>query len=70
VLDNEHVAYAPATPFEIADALCKLVERPLDERAAAAEAAAASVQGASWDDAGAAIVRIVEGVVAGAVAAT
>jgi glycosyltransferase involved in cell wall biosynthesis len=68
VLDNEHVAYAPATPFEIADALCALVERPLAERTAAAQAAAASVQGTSWDDAGAAIVRIVEGVVAGAAA--
>jgi glycosyltransferase involved in cell wall biosynthesis len=70
VLDNEHVAYAPATPFEIADTLCSLIERPLAERVAVAEAAAASVQGASWDDAGTAVVRIVEGVLAGAVVAT
>jgi hypothetical protein len=68
VLDNDHVAYAAATPFEIAAALGAIVERPFAERAAAAEAAAASVQGASWDDAGAVIVRIVEDVLAGAVA--
>jgi glycosyltransferase involved in cell wall biosynthesis len=70
VLDNEHVAYAPATPFEIAEALCAIVERPVSERAAAAEAAAASVRGASWADAGATVVQIVEDVVAGAVAVT
>jgi O-antigen biosynthesis protein len=63
VLDNPHVAYAPATPFELAATLCALVARPLEERQAAAEAAAASVQGASWDDAGAAVVRIVERVI-------
>jgi glycosyltransferase involved in cell wall biosynthesis len=63
VLDNPQVAYAPATPFELADALCALVERPVADRAAAARAAAASVQGATWDDAGEAVVRIVEGVV-------
>ena len=66
VLDNAHVAYAHATPFELAEALCELVERPLEQRQAAAEAAAASVQGASWDDAGTAVVRIVEDVVLGA----
>ena len=66
VLDNSHVAYAYATPFELAEALCELVERPLEQRQAAAEAAAASVQGASWDDAGTAVVRIVEGIVLGA----
>jgi O-antigen biosynthesis protein len=66
VLDNPHVAYAPATPFELAAKLCELVERPLAERQAAAEAAAASVQSASWDDAGAAVVRIVARVVADA----
>jgi hypothetical protein len=66
VLDNPQVAYAPATPFELAAKLCELVERPLAERQAAAEAAAASVQGTSWDDAGAAVVRIVEDVVVGA----
>jgi glycosyltransferase involved in cell wall biosynthesis len=67
VLDNAHVAYAPATPFELAETLCALVERPVAERARAAEAAAESVQGASWDDAGAAVERIVCDVVEGAV---
>jgi O-antigen biosynthesis protein len=70
VLDNDHVAYANATPFELADALCALVERPAVERAAAAAAAADSVQATTWDQAGEAIVRIVEGVVAGALAAS
>ena len=65
VLDNDHVAYAPATPFELAARLCELVERPADERRAAAEAAAASVQGSSWEDAGRTVVQIVERVVAG-----
>jgi glycosyltransferase involved in cell wall biosynthesis len=63
VLDNDHVAYAPATPFELADALCALVERPRAVRQAAAEAAAASVQGISWEDAGAAVERVVRRVV-------
>ena len=66
VLDNSHVAYAPATPFELAAKLCELVERPVAERQRVAEAAAASVQGTSWDDAGATVVRIVERVVGGA----
>lgn len=66
VLDNPMVAYAPATPFELADALCALVERPVEERAAVARQAAASVDGSSWDDAGAAVVRIVRDVVEGA----
>jgi len=65
VLDNEHVAYAPASPFELARKLSEVVERPAAERAAAAQAAAASVQNASWDEAGAAVVRIVESVVTG-----
>jgi glycosyltransferase involved in cell wall biosynthesis len=59
VLDNDCVVYAHATPFELADALCSLVERPLEVRAAAAAAAAASVEDLSWDHAGDAIVRIV-----------
>ena len=63
VLDNSEVAYAHATPFELADALCALVERPLDQRGAAAEAAAASVEGMSWADAGVAVERIVRRVV-------
>ena len=61
VLDNDHVAYSSATPFALAETLSALIERPLVERQAAAEAAAASVQDTLWDDAGAAVVRIVEG---------
>jgi glycosyltransferase involved in cell wall biosynthesis len=63
VLDNPEVAYAPATPFDLANALACLVDRPRDERRAAAQAAAASVQGASWEDAGARVERIVREVV-------
>jgi glycosyltransferase involved in cell wall biosynthesis len=59
VLDNPEVVYAPATPFDLANALSALVERPLDERRAAAQAAAASVAGASWQDAGATIERVI-----------
>jgi glycosyltransferase involved in cell wall biosynthesis len=59
VLDNDRVAYAQATPFEIADVLCSLVERPLESRAAAAVAVAESVEDLSWDQAGDAIVRVV-----------
>jgi hypothetical protein len=63
VLDNDHIAYAPATPFELADALSALVERPPAERSAAARAAAASVQGCSWAEAGASVERVVRRVV-------
>jgi O-antigen biosynthesis protein len=66
VLDNPEVAYAPGTPFEIAETLCALVERPLEARGAAAEAAAASVNGASWDNAGVAVERAVREVVGAA----
>jgi WsaF, C-terminal domain/WsaF, N-terminal domain len=66
VLDNEHVAYAPATPFDLANALGALVDRSPVERAAAAETAAASVQDNRWEDAGTAVVRIVTDVVAAA----
>ena len=49
VLDNDHVEYAPATPFELADALCDLVSRaPADQRVTAAQAAA-GVEAASWE---------------------
>ena len=66
VLDNSEVAYAPATPFDLANALSALVEMPAPERRARAEAAAASVQGTSWDDAGVVIERVVrESVLAG-----
>jgi glycosyltransferase involved in cell wall biosynthesis len=68
VLDNPHVAYAPPTPFDLAEALSALVERPLTERYAAAEAAATSVQAASWGTAGQQVDRIVRRVVAAAAA--
>jgi glycosyltransferase involved in cell wall biosynthesis len=64
VLDNEHIAYAAATPFELARALSELVNRPTAERLAAATAAAGSVQETTWAEAGAEVVRIVERVVA------
>jgi glycosyltransferase involved in cell wall biosynthesis len=64
VLDNPHVAYGPATPFELADALSALVERPLAARTTGAAAAATSVQAASWDAAGEQVDRIVRRVVA------
>jgi glycosyltransferase involved in cell wall biosynthesis len=60
VLDNDHVAYAPPTPFELANALDALIEHPSAERV---EAAAGSVTGATWDDAGAEFERIVRRVV-------
>jgi O-antigen biosynthesis protein len=60
VLDNPEVAYAPATPFGLANALSALVERAPDEREAGAAAAAASVERASWDDAGEVVCRVVE----------
>jgi hypothetical protein len=63
VLDNEHVAYAPATPTDLAEALSRLVARPAAEVAAGARAAAASVQSRSWDDAGRAVEATVRRVV-------
>lgn len=66
VLDNDHVVYASATPFDLANALGALVERPARERGAAADAAAASVEGTSWAAAGAAFERIVTTAVHGA----
>jgi len=59
VLDNDEVAYAPATPFDLAARLARLVERPAAERAAAAQRAAQSVAGASWEAAGATVERAV-----------
>lgn len=63
VLDNPHVAYTPATPFELANALDALVERPVAERHDVAVAAAASVSGSTWEQAGSEIERILRGVV-------
>jgi O-antigen biosynthesis protein len=65
VLANDHVVYAPATPFDLADALAALVERPPAERRAAAERAAASVETTSWPESGAAFERVVTRVVHG-----
>jgi O-antigen biosynthesis protein len=64
VLDNPEVVYVPATPFDLANALSALVARPAAERAAAAGEAAASVQGASWEDAGATVLRVIRETVA------
>ena len=65
VLDNPEVAYAPGTPFDLAGALSTLVSRAPTERAVAARAAAASVQGTAWADSGAEVERIVREVVLG-----
>ena len=59
VLDNSEVVYSGATPFELAAALSALVERDASQRTAAVEAAAASVQGRSWDEAGLQVERVV-----------
>jgi glycosyltransferase involved in cell wall biosynthesis len=63
VLDNDHVVYAPSTPFELADALSRIVERPAAERDAEAEVASRSVQGCSWAESGQVVERIVRRVV-------
>ncbi|HET6950037.1 MAG TPA: hypothetical protein VFI47_06670 [Acidimicrobiales bacterium] len=63
VLDNDHVAYAPATPHDLAGTLGRLVSRPGAAIAAEARAAAASVQSRSWDEAGRAVAAIVRRVV-------
>jgi O-antigen biosynthesis protein len=49
VLDNPEVGYAPATPFELAQALAEVVTDADPSRPARA---AASVQGTSWERAG------------------
>lgn len=59
VLDNPEVVYAPATPFDLANALSALVERGAEERADAAQTAAASVAGSSWQDAEATVERVI-----------
>lgn len=63
VLDNSSVVFAPATPFDLANALTALMERPADQRIAAAKTAAASVQGTSWDDAGLVVEQVIREVV-------
>lgn len=52
VLDNEHVEYASATPFHLADALSRLATGPQDAWARRARAASASVTGRDWSEAG------------------
>jgi glycosyltransferase involved in cell wall biosynthesis len=63
VLDNDAVRYASATPFHLAAALSELVVCPQADRQNAARAAAASVSSSSWEDAGAAVERIVSDVI-------
>jgi glycosyltransferase involved in cell wall biosynthesis len=63
VLDNPHVAYAPASPYALAEALAAIVEQPAARRRANAHAAAASVMGSSWEDTGAIAESIVRRVV-------
>jgi hypothetical protein len=63
VLANDHVAYAAPTPFDLAAELSRLVAQPAAARRATATAAAASVQGTSWAQAGAMVERIVRDVV-------
>ena len=64
VLGNDHVAYASATPFALADTLSRLVSTPSGEQASAAAAAAASVEATSWQDSGDQVERILLDVVA------
>ena len=68
VLNNPEVVYSPATPFDLSTALCSLIERPAPQRAATATAAADSVAGQSWNDAGIAVEQVVRRVVGSAVA--
>ncbi len=65
VLDNEHVSYARATPFDLSAALGDLVSRPVAERAAVAAEATASVAGAGWSTAGGQVEQAIAGAVAG-----
>jgi glycosyltransferase involved in cell wall biosynthesis len=69
VLDNHQVEYAPTTPSDLAQALSRLVSRPLPERKAAAEAAAGSVSGNPWDASGEKVEQIVRDLVAATAAA-
>jgi O-antigen biosynthesis protein len=64
VLYNSCVAYTPAAPFELANALSALVEHPTADRLTLAKEAAASVRENSWENAGVTVVKIVERVVA------
>jgi hypothetical protein len=59
VLDNDHVRYARATPFDLAAALSGLTTRHWTERSAVVLQAAASVAGASWVGAGEQVERAI-----------
>ena len=52
VLDNDHVAYAPPTPFGLANALSALVSNPRDQTLASAREAAESVGTTTWEASG------------------
>jgi hypothetical protein len=52
VLANDYVAYALPTPYDLAETLAQLVERPPDDRLVTSEVAAASVITATWTSAG------------------
>ncbi|HEV7804361.1 MAG TPA: hypothetical protein VGO80_00965 [Solirubrobacteraceae bacterium] len=67
VLANDHVAYAPATPFDLASALSRIVEQPPQARQERARAAAASVSSTTWEHAGTMVDAIVRRVVLEAV---
>jgi glycosyltransferase involved in cell wall biosynthesis len=66
VLDNDQVEFAPPTPFELADALSRLVSRPQAEQRAAAAAAAGSVDSVSWEESGRRVEQILLDVVSAA----
>ena len=69
VLANPEVLYAQPTPFDLAEALGRLVLRPPAQRIAAAQTAAASVRERSWEDVGATVERVIRTAVLEAVAA-
>lgn len=62
VFDNAHAVWARPTPDALAAGLVRAVEQAGPARAAAA---AASVQGGSWDETGRQVVAILEGLVRG-----
>lgn len=64
VLDNDHVAYAPPSPFGLASALGRLVQASEDERTARAAAASASVVSRSWESAGDQVLAAIRSAVA------
>jgi glycosyltransferase involved in cell wall biosynthesis len=63
VLENDEVAFTPGNPAGLAETLSRLVSRSSEERTAAAQKAAASVQSRSWEDSGQQVEDILLGVV-------